>query len=105
MGMRMIWIVVLFGLALMAPQHIFGAQEQIAEKSQPTFKEAVDICALIVRKETDNFYGFKYSQFDVSIMSGDYIEFIGTKKERFNFTKCLNEKGHPIELIRDLAKD
>jgi len=103
--MRMIWIVVLSVLVLMPPQYTFGAQEPIAEKSQPTLKEAVDICALIVRKETDNFYGFKYSQFDVSIMSGDYIEFIGTKKERANFTRCLNEKAHPIELMRDLVKD
>ena len=103
--MPMIWIVVLFVLVLMPSQHTFGAQEQIAEKSQPTFKEAVDICALIVRKETDYFYGFKYSQFEVSIMSGDYVEFIGTKKERLNFTKCLNENGHPVELMRGLVKD
>jgi hypothetical protein len=105
MSMRMIWIVVLFILALLAPQHVFGAQQQVAEKSQPTFKEAVDICALIVRKETDNIFGVKYSQFDVYIMPDNYIEFIGTSKERFNFKKCLNEKGHPIELIRDLVKD
>src|SRR2546430_16984920 len=65
MGMRMIWIVVLFVLVLMAPQYIVGAQEQVAEKSQPTFKEAVDICALSVLKESDNIFGPKYSQFDV----------------------------------------
>ena len=105
MRMRMIWIVVLFVLVLMAPQHIFGAQQQVAEKSQPTFKEAVDSCALSVRKETDNTFGFKFSQFDVYIMTGDVIEFMGTQKERFNFRKCLNEKGHPIELMRDLVKD
>ena len=103
--MRMIWIVVLFTLALMAPQYVFGAQQQVAEKSQLTFKEAVDICALIVRKETDSIFGSKYSQFDVYIMPANFIEFIGTQKERFNFKKCLNEKGHPIELIRDLVKD
>ena len=43
--MRMIWIVVLSVLVLMPPQYTFGAQEPIAEKSQPTLKEAVDICA------------------------------------------------------------
>ena len=103
--MGMIWIVVLFVYVLMSPQHIFGAQQQIAEKSQLTFKEAVDVCTLIIRKETDNIFGYKHSQFDVYVMPDNFIEFIGTQKERFNFKKCLSEKGHPIELIRDLVKD
>jgi len=65
MRMRLIWIVVLFVLVLLGPQHLCGAQQQVAEKSQPTFKEAVDICALSVLKESDNIFGPKYSQFDV----------------------------------------
>ena len=105
MSMRMIWIVALFVYVLMTPQHICGAQQQIAEKSQLTFKEAVDVCTLIIRKETDNIFGYKHSQFDVYVMPDNVIEFIGTQKERFNFKKCLSEKGHPIELIRDLVKD
>ncbi len=103
--MRIIQIVIVFILVLIAPQSMFGSPQQVSNKSQPTFKEAVDICILSVRKETDNSFGFKHSQFDAYIMPDNFVEFIGTQKEHFSFKKCLNEKGHPIESIRDSVKD
>ena len=59
--MRIIQIVIVFILVLIAPQSMFGSPQQVSNKSQPTFKEAVDICILSVRKETDNSFGFKHS--------------------------------------------
>lgn len=69
-----------------------------SKQVQLTFKEAIDTCSVIVRKETDDRLGFKHSQFDAFLKpNGTTVSMFGTAKERFSFEKCMNEKGHPLE--------
>jgi hypothetical protein len=72
-----------------------SAQQQQRQKTQPTLRDAVASCIVIVWNETDKRAGFKLSQFDAYIRPDGTVMYFSTPKENFSFGKCLNEKGYP----------
>jgi len=80
---------ILFFLCLITLQNTSNAQPQSQNKKPLTLKEAINICAVRARKETDDKIGVKFSNFDAYIKPDGSVEFFGTPKERFSFEKCL----------------
>ncbi len=79
---------------------LFGAlnaAQQSREKKNPTVDEVVKKCVEIVRKETNDRLGFKFSQFDAYIKRDKTVDFIGTAKERFSFEKCMDDSEYPLK--------
>jgi hypothetical protein len=67
---------------------------------QDTFKQAVEGCVAIVRKETNaKAGGYNVSEFDAYVNSDQTVHYLGTARERFSFEKCMNERGHPLDPI------
>jgi hypothetical protein len=99
MNMRMVGRATLFVLSLIALPSVLNAQ-QLQKQKQLTLKEAVDICIVIVRKQTEDEWGLKIGQFDAYIRADGQVSYFGNNKERFSFQKCLDEKGHPLNLKR-----
>jgi hypothetical protein len=90
-------IILLFILVLFVLPNTIGAQQRSQKKTQPELKELIVSCIATVRKEIDNHFGFKASQFDAYIVPDGRIKFFGTQKEQFSFIKCMNERGYPLE--------
>ena len=98
MNTRLMVIATLSTLALAALPIVVGAQQQQRQRTQPTLKEAVAACVLIVRDETNKRIGVNVSDFDAYTTDEGAVSYFGTPKERFSFEKCMNEMGHPLQV-------
>ena len=76
-------------------------REKFDLEQQRLQAEAVKTCAVIVRKETDDRLGFKFSDFDAYVQPDGKVVWFGTAKERFSFEKCMNEKGYPLSKVKE----
>jgi hypothetical protein len=75
-----------------------SAQQQVQKKSQLSFKEAVEICVLIVRQETFNRIHTRVDEFDAYVKAdGVTTSMYGSVRERFSFGKCMNDLEHRLE--------
>jgi hypothetical protein len=95
--MQRILLAILVFVPLMTAQNVVGAQQQAQKKSQITLKGTIDDCVVIVCKEVDDRVGVKYSGFNAYLAHDGIVRFFGTAEERFNFQKCMNNKGYPFE--------
>jgi hypothetical protein len=72
------------------------AQKHKQQKPKPTLKEVVEVCAAIVRKDTDARLKDQPSEFDAYVTADGSVANVGTDQEDVRFGQCMNETGHPL---------
>jgi len=72
------------------------SQKNMQQRPKPTLKELVEVCAAIVRKDTNEQLANQASEFDAYVTADGSVANVGTDKEDFSFGKCMNETGHPL---------
>lgn len=93
---RWIRIALLSGVVLGGPSDAGGAQQEQRAQPQPTAEEAVAACTALVRKESDERFGSRTSEFDAYVTSTGRVEYMGTTTEGFQFRKCMAARGFPL---------
>jgi hypothetical protein len=71
-------------------------QKYMQQKPQPTLKEIVEVCAAIVRKDTNERLTSQASEFDAYVTADGSVADVGTDQEDFSFGQCMNETGNPL---------
>jgi hypothetical protein len=63
---------------------------------KPSLKEVVEVCAAIVRNDTDARLKDQASEFDAYVTADGSVANVGTDQEDVRFGHCMNEQGHPL---------
>jgi hypothetical protein len=72
------------------------SQKDMQQKPSPTLKEVVEVCAAIVRKDTNDRLTYQASGFDAYVTADGSVADAGTDQEDGSFGQCMNEQGHPL---------
>jgi hypothetical protein len=72
------------------------SQKHMQQKPKPTLKELVEVCAAIVRKDTDERLTSQASEFDAYVTPDGSVADVGTDQEDIRFRHCMNETGHSL---------
>jgi len=71
-------------------------RQHMQQRPKPTLKELVEVCAAIVRKDTDERLTSQASEFDAYVTVDGSVADVGTDQEDSRFRHCMNETGHSL---------
>jgi hypothetical protein len=72
------------------------SQKHMQQKAKPTLKDVVEVCAAIVRKDTNERLMNQASEFDAQVTADGSVANVGTDQEDVSFGQCINGTGHPL---------
>jgi hypothetical protein len=72
------------------------SRKHMQQKPKPTLKELVEVCAAIVRKDTNERLTSQASEFDAYVTADGSVADVGTDQEDIRFGQCMNETGHSL---------
>jgi len=72
------------------------SQKDTQQTPKPTLKDVVEVCAAIVRKDTNERLTNQASEFDAYVTADGSVANVGTDQEDISFGPCMNETGHPL---------
>jgi hypothetical protein len=72
------------------------AQKAMQPQPTRTLKEFVEVCAALVRKESNEHLMSQTSEFDAYVTADGSVANVGTDQEDVSFGQCMKETGYPL---------